>query len=128
MRKQNQSGNGVPARRGASLLSDQAWVEIERTLKLTRRESQIVQCVFDNLPERGIARRLRISEHTVHTHLNRLFKKLAVTTRTELVLCVMEQVMALAPLAAVASLTSPAPGPAFESRGLPRTPAPAIRL
>ncbi len=81
--------------RGASLLSDHAWHEIARTLRLTKRELQIVQGVFDNLPKTGIARRLQISDHTVHTHLNRLFKKIAVTTRTELVLRIMEQMITL---------------------------------
>jgi DNA-binding NarL/FixJ family response regulator len=81
--------------RGASLLSEHAWGEIARTLRLTKRELQIVQGVFDNLPKTGIAWRLKISEHTVHTHLNRLFKKLAVTTRAELVLRVMEQMISL---------------------------------
>ena len=81
--------------RGASLLSDHAWHEISQALGLTKRELQIVQSVFDNLSEAEIARRFRISGHTVHTHLNRLFKKLAVTTRTELVLRVMEQLITL---------------------------------
>lgn len=77
------------------MLSDLAWLEIAKTLGLTKRELQIVQGVFDNLPKTGIARRLKISDHTVHTHLNRLFKKLTVTTRTELVLRIMEQMFTL---------------------------------
>ena len=77
------------------MLSDLAWLEVARSLRLTKRELQIVQGVFDNLPKTGIARRLKISEHTVHTHLNRLFKKLAVTTRTDLVLRIMEQMISL---------------------------------
>lgn len=81
--------------RGATLFSDQAWGGISKALGITRRELQIVHGVFDNLPESGIAQRLGISEHTAHTHLNRLFKKLTVTTRTELVLRVMEQVIVI---------------------------------
>jgi DNA-binding NarL/FixJ family response regulator len=95
MQKRSGSGNGAAVLRGALLLNDHAWSEIARTLGLTRRELQIVQSVFDNLPEPGIAKRLRISEHTVHTHLNRLFKKLTVSTRTALVLRIIEQMMAL---------------------------------
>jgi len=87
--------NSCPKLRGASLLSELAWFEIARTLGLTKRELQIVQGVFDNLPETGIASRFQISEHTTHTHLNRLYKKLAVTTRTELVLRIMEQLISL---------------------------------
>jgi DNA-binding CsgD family transcriptional regulator len=81
--------------RGASLLTEHAWLEIAHTLSITKRELQIIQGVFDNLPKAGIAQRLRISEHTTHTHLNRLFKKINVTTRTELVLRIMEQMLAL---------------------------------
>jgi DNA-binding CsgD family transcriptional regulator len=95
MQKRNGSGNGAVPRRGASLLGHDAWSEIARTLGFTQRELQIVQSVFDNLPEAGIAKRLQISGHTAHTHLNRLFKKLTVTTRTDLVVRVMEEMIAL---------------------------------
>lgn len=81
--------------RGASLLTDHAWHEIGRTLGITKRELQIVQSVFDNQHEADIAKRFKISPHTVHMHLNRLFKKLNVTSRTELVLRIVEQMVAL---------------------------------
>ena len=81
--------------RGASLLSDHAWLEIARTLNITKRGLQIVQAVFDNQHESEIAKRFKISPHTVHMHLNRLFKKLNVTSRTELVLRIVEQMVAL---------------------------------
>ncbi len=81
--------------RGASLLSEHAWLEIARTLGITRRELQIVQSVFDNQHEADIAKRFEISPHTVHMHLNRLFKKLTVTSRTELVLRIVEQMITI---------------------------------
>jgi DNA-binding CsgD family transcriptional regulator len=81
--------------RGASLLSDLAWHEIGRTLGITKRELQIVQSVFDNQHEADIAKRFKISPHTVHMHLNRLFKKLTVTSRTELVLRIMQEMVTL---------------------------------
>ena len=80
---------------GAAILSDQAWAAIAKALGISKREIQIIQGVFDNLIQSGIAGRLDMSEHTVHTHLNRLFKKLNITTRTELVLRIMEQMIAL---------------------------------
>ena len=95
MQRRDQTGKGDTGRRVASLLNDHAWAEIARTLGITRRELQIVQGVFDNLPKAGIAGRLHIPEHTVHTHLNRLFKKLEVTTRADLVLRIMEQLITL---------------------------------
>jgi DNA-binding CsgD family transcriptional regulator len=81
--------------RGAALLTDHAWHEIGRTMEITKRELQIVQSVFDNQHETDIAKRFKISPHTVHMHLNRLFKKLNVTSRTELVLRIVEQMVAL---------------------------------
>ena len=77
------------------MLSDHAWHEVAKALGITRREQQIVQGVFDNLTENAIGGRLNLTEHTIHTHLNRLFKKLNVTTRTELVLRLIEQFVAL---------------------------------
>jgi DNA-binding CsgD family transcriptional regulator len=77
------------------MLSDNAWSEIAQALAITTREMQIIQGVFDNLTQAAIAQRLNITEHTVHTHLNRLFKKINISTRTELVLRVMEQMIFL---------------------------------
>ena len=37
------------------------------------------------LRNREIAEKLRISEHTVKTHLHRIFKKLEITTRSQLI-------------------------------------------
>jgi len=80
---------------GASLLSDHAWLEIGRTLGIPKRQLQIVQAVFDNQHEAEIAKRFKLSPHTVHMHLNRLFKKLNVTSRAELVLRIVEQMVTL---------------------------------
>jgi DNA-binding CsgD family transcriptional regulator len=80
---------------GAAILSDHAWSEIAKALRITTREVQIIQGVFDNLTQKGIASRLDMKEHTAHTHLNRLFKKLNTTTRTALVLRIVEQLIAL---------------------------------
>ena len=59
---------------------------IAERLKLSPREVQIVQGVLDDQKESTIARRLRMSPHTVHTHMERLHGKLAVRTRSELIL------------------------------------------
>ena len=81
--------------RGASLLSNHAWLEIAGALEITKRELQIVQAVFDNQHEAEIAKHFKISPHTVHMHMNRLFKKLTVKSRTELVLRIMQEMIAL---------------------------------
>ncbi|MEI8043733.1 MAG: helix-turn-helix transcriptional regulator [Verrucomicrobiota bacterium] len=80
---------------GAAILSDHAWSEIAKAMGITKREIQIIQGVFDNRHEVDIAERLRISPHTVHMHLNRLYKKLIVTSRTELVLRIVQEMVTL---------------------------------
>lgn len=77
------------------MFSDKAWGEITRSLKLSSREFQIVRGVFDDWTEFAIAANLGISAHTVHTHLGRLHRKLAVATRTQMVVRLMDEFMAL---------------------------------
>jgi DNA-binding NarL/FixJ family response regulator len=53
--------------------------------QLTPRERQVLGMVAEGLPNKIIAARLGISEHTVKTHLAALFEKLGVSTRAEAV-------------------------------------------
>jgi DNA-binding NarL/FixJ family response regulator len=52
---------------------------------LTWREQQVVDLVSEGLPNKAIATRLGISARTVEGHLNHVFVKLGVVSRTELV-------------------------------------------
>ena len=52
---------------------------------LTAREHDVLLLVADGLPNRDIAARLAISDHTVKFHLASIFGKLGVSTRTEAV-------------------------------------------
>lgn len=52
---------------------------------LTPREREVLQLVAEGLPNKTIAARLRISEHTVKFHLNALMTKLGAQSRTEVV-------------------------------------------
>jgi len=52
---------------------------------LTTRERQVVELVADGLANKTIAARLGISARTIEGHLNHVFAKLGVTSRTELV-------------------------------------------
>ncbi len=52
---------------------------------LTWRERQVVELVAEGLPNKVIATRLGISGRTVEGHLNHVFVKLGVVSRTELV-------------------------------------------
>jgi DNA-binding CsgD family transcriptional regulator len=62
-------------------------------LRLSGRELQIVRGVFDNHKETAIAADLGIAARTVNTHMERLYRKLTVTTRVALVLRVMKEVL-----------------------------------
>ena len=53
---------------------------------LTSREEQVVALVADGLSNRNIATELGLSEHTVKKYLFRIFDKLGISNRVELVL------------------------------------------
>lgn len=80
---------------GSAVISELAWAEIARSLKLSGRELQIVRGVFDDRTEFAIAAEFGISPHTVHTHIERIHHKLAVIDRAELILCVMKEFLGL---------------------------------
>ncbi len=56
------------------------------TVLLTKREQDVVGCVAEGLTNREIAARLCLSEHTIKNYIFRIFEKLGVSTRVELVL------------------------------------------
>jgi len=53
---------------------------------LTCREEQVVALVTDGLSNRNVANELGLSEHTVKKYLFRIFEKLGISSRVELVL------------------------------------------
>ena len=53
---------------------------------LSRRELEVVRCVAEGLSNREIAQRLGLTEHTVKNYLFRIFDKLGVSKRVEVVL------------------------------------------
>lgn len=53
---------------------------------LSARESDVVHCVAEGLTNREIAERLKLTEHTVKNYLFRIFDKLGVSSRVEVVL------------------------------------------
>jgi len=53
---------------------------------LSKREHDVVQCVAEGLSNREIAKRLKLTEHTVKNYLFRIFDKLGVSSRVEVVL------------------------------------------
>ena len=56
---------------------------------LTPREEQVVALVADGLTNRGVATELGLSEHTIKKYLLRIFDKIGISSRVELVLYAM---------------------------------------
>lgn len=86
------AANHIP---GRALLPPHAWIRLSGTLRLSRREMQIVQCVFDDLDESNIAFDLNISRHTVNTYFRRLYNKTGVSNRPQLILRVVEEYLTI---------------------------------
>jgi len=84
-------------RRDRSILSHDAWKTIAKSLHISDRELEIIQGIFDDRKEFAIADELKISMHTVHTHLERLYRKLGVSSRIALVLCILSEYLSLLP-------------------------------
>jgi DNA-binding NarL/FixJ family response regulator len=53
---------------------------------LSKREQEVVHCVAEGMSNREIAKRLTLTEHTVKNYLFRIFDKLGVSSRVEVVL------------------------------------------
>jgi two-component system, NarL family, nitrate/nitrite response regulator NarL len=51
---------------------------------LSRREFEVVECVVQGMTNREIAERLKLSQHTVKNYLFRVFDKLGLSSRVEL--------------------------------------------
>jgi DNA-binding NarL/FixJ family response regulator len=61
-------------------------VDARGAVLLSRREQEVVRCVAEGLSNREIAQRLGLTEHTVKNYLFRIFDKLGVSRRVEVVL------------------------------------------
>jgi len=58
---------------------------IIQTSGLSRREEELLICLFHGMSDKEIATSLGIGTATVHTHMHRLFEKLGVRSRREIV-------------------------------------------
>ncbi len=59
--------------------------------QLSRREMDVVRCLAEGMSNREIAERLQLSQHTIKNYLFRVFDKLGVSSRTELLFMTLNQ-------------------------------------
>lgn len=71
------------------------WRSLANCLGLSPRECGIVRAVFDGDSEKDTAARLGLSPHTVHTYLWRIYRKLQVQSREELLVRVFAEFRSL---------------------------------
>ena len=77
------------------LLPPHRWSAIAGALALSGRELDVVQSILEGQDDESTARALGISIHTVHTHTDRLHRKLHVSNRAELILRIFAEYVAL---------------------------------
>ena len=80
---------------GRSILSRAQWRAIGEALQLSARELHTVQYFFDGAEEASIGLEMGISVNTVHTHAKRLYCKLGVRNRSELLVRIFAAHMSL---------------------------------
>jgi DNA-binding CsgD family transcriptional regulator len=79
-----------------AFLSGEAWSGIVHSLGLSRREAEIVALLLsDDSRDESIAEQLAISRHTVHTYLERLYRKVGASSRSQVVTRIFQQYVAL---------------------------------
>ncbi len=65
--------------------------EVPKTCPLAKREEEVALLVAEGLTNREVAERLGLSEHTVSNYLFRIYDKLGLSSRVELVLYLLNQ-------------------------------------
>ena len=67
------------------MFSPQEWIELKSDLSLPARQADVVEQLLLGRSDKQIARELGMSVPTVRTHLCRLFSRLGVEDRCELI-------------------------------------------
>ena len=71
-----------------------AWLHLRGSLRLSDREAQIVQGIFEDEEQESIAKALGISPDLVYRTIQRIYIKLHIGSRAELVVRVMSEYLA----------------------------------
>jgi two-component system, NarL family, response regulator LiaR len=67
----------------AARLVQEVHQPVPQPERLTRRELEVLECITQGLANKEIARRLRITEKTVKTHVSTILGKLGLESRTQ---------------------------------------------
>jgi len=101
MRETTESENNAMANTPVTnFVPDPVWMTIVESLRLSAREAEIARLLLDDATEGAIADALSISPHTVHTHLERLYRKLQVKSRCQVVTRIFRRYVELSPVSA----------------------------
>jgi DNA-binding NarL/FixJ family response regulator len=90
-------------------------VDAQGVKLLSNREEDVVQLVVEGLGNREIAHRLNLSEHTVRNYLFKVFDKLGISNRVELVLYATSNPQITAQRTATDELRGPSMAPSASS-------------
>ena len=71
---------------GVDDFSGLVWTEVVSQLGLSQRESDMIPLLMKDESLNSIARSLGISRHTITEHLKRLYRKLKVNSRVQLII------------------------------------------
>jgi two-component system nitrate/nitrite response regulator NarL len=64
---------------------------LPKTLPLAKREGEVANLVAEGMSNREVGKKLGLSEHTVSNYLFRVYEKLGISSRVELVLYILKQ-------------------------------------
>jgi len=63
------------------------WSQLCDMFRLSPRERQLLRLIMADAPDAFMAENLGLSVHTIHTYMDRLYRKLGVNSRCQVVLC-----------------------------------------
>ena len=87
-------GAGIDLWRWFVLTSEQ-WQALAVALSMSKRESEVARFLLEGLGEDDIALRLGIARRTVHAHIERLYRRLGIHSRTDLILRIFREYIQL---------------------------------
>ncbi len=95
-----QARNAVAGNSGQPLpLDDQTWEAVAETLDLSPQQERIVALLLRGMRDKQVACELGLSVPTVRTYLGRIFLRLGVQDRIELILRVFSVAQSVRPAA-----------------------------